>query len=467
MSADTYPLAAERVYATHPGRCRAVHVLFVGSAIALGSVRYLLDQFRALSGDPIRVAVADAGPLDILTHMAHQTGPRAPFLANWTDHFGGKLGFWGMSTPRPPADRLATWPYDQADLTRRFESVEKRLGVHDIVPLAARDLELELLARLRDRFPNDPISPAPLAINRDCRRYSPLDEIPALVQDGVRLLPRFRVDRLVRTGNRVTAVCGQWHDGRRYTLRPDVAVLATGGERSLPLVRQVTDGPLDVEAADHLRLDLHGRLPVGAFGPQGIEELGVAILVMNCRGRDFGTPYHLEIKVAPVDLWRRGYMQSSDNLRGTDPPGAIYVQVQAVCAMHDRLPTTDILQREDHLPAVMSARDAVFHGEVVGKMLEVAAVLGLADPRYSFRPLLTNHHTYGVYRVGKAVTCEFRLQGTENLYILPPSAFVDVDDDANPTLKSLVLAQYAMDDIARQVATSAAAVSLANRTYVV
>ena len=76
-----------------------------------------------------------------------------------------------------------------------------------------------------------------------------------------------------------------------------------------------------------------------------------------------------------------------------------------------------------------------------------AALIGLSKPRFSLRPLLTNHHCYGAFRVGKTVTNGFRLRDLENLFILPPAAYVNSDDDANPTLKSVVLSQYAMEEI--------------------
>lgn len=39
------------------------------------------------------------------------------------------------------------------------------------------------------------------------------------------------------------------------------------------------------------------------------------------------------------------------------------------------------------------------------------------------------------------------MKRTKNMFALPPLAYVDCEDDANPTLKSLVLSQYAMDAI--------------------
>ena len=85
-------------------------------------------------------------------------------------------------------------------------------------------------------------------------------------------------------------------------------------------------------------------------------------------------------------------------------------------------------------------------------MSEVAAVLGLAKPTFNLRPLLTNHHLYGAFRVGKAVGTDFRFCEAENLFILPPTAFVDENHDANLTLKSRVLARFAMDAIVQDFA---------------
>jgi hypothetical protein len=103
----------------------------------------------------------------------------------------------------------------------------------------------------------------------------------------------------------------------------------------------------------------------------------------------------------------------------------------------------------------MTARDAAFHGEIIRAMRDVATAIGLSEVRFNLRPLLTNHHAYGAYRVGRAVSRTFRFHEVENLYILPPTSYVDLEDDANPTLKSLVLSRYAMDDIVHALTASA------------
>jgi hypothetical protein len=164
-----------------------------------------------------------------------------------------------------------------------------------------------------------------------------------------------------------------------------------------------------------------------------------------------GVPAHFEIKVAPRELWRRNYMQSADNLRGDDDDRTLYVQIQVVSAMAHRLPAHDLLNVNQPLSPVMHADDVTLHGELAAHALSIAKAIGLKDPRICFRPLLTNHHTYGAFRVGKAVTQEFRFQELDNLYILPPAAYVDEDDDANPMLKSLVLSSFAMDAVARDL----------------
>src|SRR4051794_39948562 len=97
---DSYPLAAERRFATSPDRCRQVDVLIVGAGIGLASVGYLMDQADRILGRPLRVAVADEGPLDLLTHMDHVPGFSRGDLLDATRHVGGKLTHWGASAPR-------------------------------------------------------------------------------------------------------------------------------------------------------------------------------------------------------------------------------------------------------------------------------------------------------------------------------------------------------------------------------
>jgi hypothetical protein len=417
----------------------------------MASVPHLLRHAELTHGGRPRVAVVDAGPFDLLTHMAHAQGfPRIPFLKAGTERLGGKLSQWGLSAPRVPAQLLRQWPYEATDLLRRFETVEAELSVPDPVPYSGRTLEMELLSTMRDRFPDCPVRVAPLAIDRDGRRWCPLSYIPSLVSQGVRLASRFRCRQLIREGDRITAVRGQWLDGRTYTWRPDIVVLGVGVEPSLPLIRQVADGPLPLEVADHIRIDLHGSLHPASFGKFGVEELGIAVLIMDCKSKKSGIPFHCEIKVSPRVFWKRGAMQSGDNLAGNASDDTIFVQIQAVAAMHDRVPTADLLQMDGGLPPVWSLADALFHAEIIQVMRDVAAALGLVNPHFCPRPPLQNHHLYGAYRVGKAVTEDFRFEGIDNLYVLPPTAYVDCDDDANPTLKSLVLAQIAMEAIAQR-----------------
>ena len=86
-----YPLRIEQVYCSSPQQCRHVDVLFVGAAIGLSCVPYLLQRAQHELDAPLRIAVVDAGPLDLFTHMAHTTFPRWPLLQMSTERFGGKL----------------------------------------------------------------------------------------------------------------------------------------------------------------------------------------------------------------------------------------------------------------------------------------------------------------------------------------------------------------------------------------
>jgi len=173
---------------------------------------------------------------------------------------------------------------------------------------------------------------------------------------------------------------------------------------------------------------------------------------MDCASLESKVPYHLEIKIAPQTLWQEGLMPSRDNLRSRDGRDMMWIQIQAVAAMHDRLPGGDLLNVATSHAPVMSVRDALYHGEIIQQMRFVAAAIRLDQPTFALRPLPANHHTYGALRVGTAVSKDFRFRDAKNLFVLPPTAFVDVDDDANPTLKSRALAQYAMDAIVRDLA---------------
>lgn len=441
-------LTFERLYASTPADCRRCDLLVIGSGIGLAVAAHLVDTYGGQFGS--RIVVVDAGPLDVITHFAHSRFPRHPVLRLDEQRVGGRLTLWGMSAPRPRETELARWPYDVADLTRRFELFERLLGVADVTPLSDRALYSAVHARLRARFPDaPPPCQAPLAINRDGRRWSPVDRIPDLVESGLRLLPRTRCLRLVTRRRQVDKV-ELVTDRQRWTCRPRFVFLAVGTEQSVGLVRQITAAPLATEAADHHRIDLHGWLPADHFGNHTPDEGGIAVVLMPYESD--GVPAHFEVKVAPRTLWQRGYMQSADNLRGADGDGVVYMQVQCVSAMADRLPHRDLLQVAMPLLPVMRPRDARLHAHLAERCVAIAEALDLAEPSICFRPLLTNHHCYGAYRVGKSVTSEFRSQHVDNLFILPPSAFVDVDDDANPTLKSLVLSSFAVDAVARELA---------------
>jgi len=439
-----YSTTQENLYCTSPDECSSPDILMIGSAIPLAVLPYLVAEARDRLGRIPSIVVADAGPMDLLGHVAHDRGfVRHPFVQA-PERVGGRLSLWGLSTPRPPLDSLKQWPYDYDQLLDRFEAVENELGVHDRIPFSDRKLEHELFQRLEENFSGDYLRTAPLAIDKDGYRYCPLQNVRPLVESfGVRLLARFRCDRLLRSGGTIHAVEGTWVDGNRHTISPRCTVLAVGVESAIPLVQSVSTRRWPLRVADHHRIDLHGWLPHASFAKESDEELGVAIVLLECETRN-GVPFHLEIKLAPISLWKRNYMQSADNLSAHHDRG-LYLQIQAVAAMRDRIPTDDLLTVSGPIHPVMSHRDAQQHGEIVQKMIAVSTAIGLAEPTFNFRPLLTNHHCYGAFRVGEAVTKEFRFADCRNLFVFPPTSYVDLDDDANPTAKSIVLSRFAVD----------------------
>lgn len=443
----------EDLYATPPAENRSPAALFVGSSVGTIAAEYL----RTLIPSELWISILDVGRFDLMGHLAGAPAiHRNSVLRRGQVPFGGKSTLWGSSAPRPHDEALSRWPYDRAMLEERFLSYERRLGVTDVTPLSDRELSARVRARLAEEFPWAVVRPAPLAINRDGRRWAAVDAIPALVEKGgVSIHPRLRCTRLRRRGNRIVAVEALHAEKEPVLLRPRVVVLAAGAEGAIPLVRQVANQPLAIEAADHHRIDMHGRLPADHYGAfDNAEHAGIAVLFMEYTSSR-GIPAHFEIKIAARELWRRGYMQSADNLRGDDDERTLYVQIQCVSAMARRLPNRDLINLSQPLVPVMHREDAVLHAELVEQCLSIARVLGLDDPGICLRPLLTNHHAYGAFRVGKTVTSEFRFAELENLYILPPSAYLDDDDDANPMLKSLVLSSFAMDAVARDLMVQA------------
>jgi hypothetical protein len=141
-----YPLPVEQAFCSTPDECRRVDVLFIGAGIGLACVAYLMARLRAM-GVTLSMAVAEAGPFDLLGHVAHTRFSRIPFI-KMPERMGGRLSVWGVSTPRPPEAMLSRYPYEQDDLIARFEAVEAELGVPQPIPMSGRELERSVLDRL-------------------------------------------------------------------------------------------------------------------------------------------------------------------------------------------------------------------------------------------------------------------------------------------------------------------------------
>src|SRR5258708_5004368 len=101
----------ERLYCSRPIDCLRPDVFMIGSAIRMSIMNYLVQQATCLLGYIPSVVVADAGPMDVLGHLAHCRGfIRHPFVKT-PERMGGRLSLWGLSTPRPPIETLKAWPY--------------------------------------------------------------------------------------------------------------------------------------------------------------------------------------------------------------------------------------------------------------------------------------------------------------------------------------------------------------------
>ncbi len=444
----------ERAYCKTPIDCQSPIVAVLGAGIGL-DFAHQLEQYYTALGHPLSpnsLAIFDAGGLDLLTHLSNTGLPRLNLIQCGLERVGGKTALWGMCTPRPPKERLIKWPYPLADLQSRFQRFECAMGVPEPIPLSGRNLEGELIKRLGtfvDHRRVLDILPAPLAINAYGHRWSALDHLAEVTEHGISIVPHARCTRLEAHNGYIEAIHGAWH-GKTFICRPQIVVLAVGAENVLPLLDNIRPSTLELHPADHIRMDLSGWLESDHFHLGDANELGVGVLNMDCRSEHADVAYHLEIKVAPKPHWKH-YMPSGDNLQTGPYDRRILVQVQAIAEMHNRLPTNSLIRDHLRIHPQLSLSDVCFHAEIGTQMYKVAREIGLTDMHLTMRPLLTNHHLYGLFRIGKGVNTEFLLEGFENLYILPPAAFPDVDDDANPMLKSRVLTSYAVEAIAARL----------------
>jgi hypothetical protein len=457
----------ENAYCSPPGQAQDADVVVVGSGIGLAAVQHFAQHLQQHSIPLPKIAVLDAGPFDLPCHLGDLPGfNRFPFIQQ-PERLGGKLSIWGVSIPWPRDDRLALYPYSVAELRRRFVAAATEMGGPEPIPKSGKDLELTLLNALRDEFYDGVVSIAPLAIDGHGTRWTPLKYVPRLVEAGVKLVTRFRVSGLERVGRRITAVRGCWGpDGIEYTFRPRAVVVAIGVERSLPLLSSTLGWDGDRPISDHHRVDFNAILPPDHFGARPVEQQGVAVLIVELTDDVDGgnTPLHLEVKCAPLRLWRDGYMQSSDNLNGSHSDDTLYAQIQAVGAMKDTLPRCEFVNARGIRPA-MSLRDARFQARIVQQMERVCYALRVPEPSVFFRPVTQNHHLYRACTVGFEVDHTFRSVDVPNLIILPPTAFFDHHCDANPTLKSVVVSQYAMEDLANRFKQEAEAAAITDPTF--
>src|SRR5207237_5595640 len=125
LSKTSYASAYEKEYCVAPEECLRPDVLVLGSAVGLYATKYLAGISPKLRP---RIVVADAGGMDLLTHVSNMDVPRFPLLKEGAAHFGGKLCLWGTSAPRPPVQFLSRFPYPIEDLDQRFASVEAEIG---------------------------------------------------------------------------------------------------------------------------------------------------------------------------------------------------------------------------------------------------------------------------------------------------------------------------------------------------
>jgi hypothetical protein len=452
-NSNLYQHLLEQEYCSHPSVCLDPDILIIGSGIGLYAATHLIRLLSARFSATARIVLVDAGPFDLIGHIGDQPGfQRRPFILH-PERVGGKFVCWGLSIPWPRPYLLATWGRDLSDLTARFQRLDLEMGSHDSIPMSGREFEKRLLPRLRAALPDASVSVAPLALNASGRRWTSTKYVPELIQGEVEIIAHLRVNSLRARGGRISEVCATWMEDQDFVFRPHHVVIATGAERSVPLLSPLIPS-CGQYIRDHHRLDFHGVLPPGFYGNLTPDESGVAVLIAEMEDTvEQRVPFHVEIKVAPVKMWREGYMQSSDNLVAlSHSDDTIFWQLQVVGAMADPIPIKgNVLNTRDKTPALMTLRDAALHGRLVAAATRIAKALDLRSVTSAFREIGTNHHAYSALRIGHEVDENLVVFGMENLTVLPPTAYYNHACAANPSLKSLVLSEYAMEHIAHEL----------------
>src|ERR1043165_2082795 len=442
----------EQAYCHSPRACQHLQIAVLGAGLGLDFIAQLCDILEARGEliEPGTIAVFDAGPLDLLQHLGDSALPRYNLMKLGHGRIGGRTALWGTVGYRPDDDRLREWPYDFVQLDERFLAFEKEMGVPEAIPYSGGGLEEQVTHNLKAKFLGDStvykIHRAHLAINATGHRWSALDRLRDLHEIGLRLIPHARCTKLVRQHNKIAAIEGTYF-GEPFVCRPDIVVVAMGVHCAVALLNDVLPTNIPLLPADHIRLDIQGWMNDNDKWREDPATLGVCVENLRCRARESKVKYHIEVKAAPKRLWPR-HMPSGDNLTTARSDNRILAQVQGIAEMHDRLSTKSILRLDARIHDAISLRDLEFKAEIAGKMSEVASAIGIIIPELRDRPLLTNHHEYGLMRIGRGLTVNLAVEDLENLYILAPTGFVDVDDDANPMLKSRVLNSFAAQAIA-------------------
>ena len=289
-------------------------------------------------------------------------------------------------------------------------------------------------------------------------RHAALDVLlPRAQADGdLEVLPDFHVERIERRGRTVTGVTGRHRGGARVTLQAETIVVAAGpiGSSGLLLRSGIggdgvgrglhfnVNSPLTAEFADEVDAFAgiqmsHAYVPPGDPPPYLVETwfnppATQALAMPGWFGRHW----------AHMHRFRR--MACAGVLVGTTRPG----QVTAKGIAYDPAP-------ED--------RDRVLEGlEVAGRIWLAAGATRVMPATFAFREyasdaaltrlpadlrgagdlLMTSAHPQGGNAIGSVVDPDFRVTGTDNLYLCDASAF-PTSVHVNPQLTVMGLAELA------------------------
>ena len=280
------------------------------------------------------------------------------------------------------------------------------------------------------------------------------------------VLPELHADKIVHRGGRATGVEGEWR-GKRVTLHADEIVVSAGAVASSTLLQR---SGLGGDAAG-AQLYFNINSPLTAELPRRIDAFaGLQMSHAYVPGGDGTPPYVLETWFNPpgtqaltmpgwfdqhyANMRRYAYMACGGALVGTTSPARVSAGRKGTAAI-------------DYTPSREDLGNVVKGLELMGRIFLAAGATRVMPATFAYHEfssegalgalgdyvrdnadlLLTSAHPQGGNPVGEpgqggVVDADFRVHGTENVYVCDASVFPS-SVTVNPQLTVMGIAQYA------------------------